>query len=482
MKRGRIASVVVREALYRSRRRWRRRKLRVTSALKTNIIGILAFSFISLSVGSIVLDSPGLIAQVFGILGVIEFIVGAYGSASNVNVILEEKLLEPLTYLPVDERVIRREVFLSIFYWGGVYLLFLVAPAAFLASMALKSVKPFLWGLIEALTIFVLAEGLGFIIGSLSPRYTRSILSRAVQTLIWLVFMSIGMFYFLTVRALESLSVWWIKVVPPFSFGAAFESLSSAAASLSLTVLSVIIFKLGVKRFWRRLTAGRIVAPPVVAAWKVEASKFALLRKDLKLLLRNPRVLASSIYYSIVFPLFIIAPFIAGLGGEALKFLPGLAVFLGGTGGTGVYYYYVIEGEGAKTLYFLPINRKRLAREKVLLLTLIDSLAVIAFLAVGVLTRKNLIGLVAAVSYWLTAYGSGLLNSMLLVRMLPKQLSSWSRETFGRGKIMVLSFVETIVFGSLSFIPVLFSTGTLFYIVALVESGVIAAVGLLATH
>ena len=465
-----IARVLAKEASYRAlKRRGRKRffTLGTGDLVKSNLLGILLLSAFSLmtSVGAIFEES--LFVLLLGTLCVLEIFFGTFSMATNIQTILGDNLLEPISHLPVSQDEVRKAILRIGLYWGGLSLPFTVIPGAALMAWKLRRVSVFIWGAAGAASILFLANGLGYLIGALSYKIGRNPLGRALSTIVWLLFFSFGILFNLFQRFSwgdKSIAAKdWIVLIPPFSFaGASLGELSSMVTSLITAILSVVIFKVGANRFWAAVAYGHGHLPTtsIMPRWTVRAGKFELIRKDLKLLARNPRILASTIYYMLVFgPLIFLtlvpariskgSSYLAGLS----NLIPAASLLMGGIGGISIFRLYTLEAEGARVLYNLPLSRSKLARLKAC------SLAVVSLpmaFAVGVcagLVGGAVIGICAGLTYVISLVGSALLNSSLLTKQLPREPSSWTQETFGRFILVIIMLGEVVFFSILAGLP-----------------------------
>ncbi len=471
-----ISRILAKEASYRARRRGVRRTRLMSlvggGLVRSNLLGALLFTGMSLffSVGA-VFDGR-LIVPMIGVLGLVELLVGAFATASTVHVILSEGLLEPLSTLPVTDSDVRTALLGVGIYWGGLSMLFAVLPGAALVA-AKRGLWPLAaWASLEAGSLLLLAFGVGYLLGSLGPRYTRSRVSRALQTLAWLLFFGFGLLFQLlpqeAVGFSEEVGVpGWLLLIPPFSFPAAALGVGKAAvSSLASALLGAAVMRLGAGRLWRAASSGAFVLPTGAPArgWRITAGRLQFLRKDLKLLGMNPRMLASTVYYAVIGPALVLAPLLteATAGGLIGRFLPAIGLFFGGVGGAGVFYLYALDAEGARLLYLLPLSRGDVARQKAATLAVTVSLIVVAVGAAGAISAGPLLGLASTVTYALTLLGSAMINSAILARRLPREPSAWTQETFSRGTLGLLTLAEFVLFGfaaGLGVVPVLLFGG-----------------------
>ncbi len=459
-----IAGILAKEASYRAQRRAGAERSRLIKLVggglvRSNLLGALLFTGMSLFFCIGAVFDQRFIVPMMGVLGLVELLVGAFATASTVHVILTEGLLEPLSTLPVTESDIRLALLSVGVYWGGLSMVFAVIPGALLIAAKRGMWTVALWGALEAVALLLLAFGVGYLLGSLSPKYTRSRISRALQTVAWLLFFGFGLLFQLLPHQAagfvgEAGVPGWLLLVPPFSFPAAALGVREAiASSLAFAALSSVILRVGAGRLWRAASSGRFALPTSAPTekWVITAGRLQPLKKDLRLLGMNPRMLASTVYYAVIGPAIVIAPMLADVmtGDSGIsRFLPAIGLFFGGVGGAGVYYLYALDAEGARLLYHLPLTRGEVARQKAVTLAATVSPIVLIVGVVGALSGGMLAGLAAVVTYGLTLLGSAMLNSAILAKRLPGEPSAWTQETFTKGTLGLLMLAEFVVFGA----------------------------------
>ncbi|HDM91980.1 MAG TPA: hypothetical protein ENG69_01135 [Candidatus Korarchaeota archaeon] len=453
-----IAGILAKEASYRAAKKakasGRRRLIGAGGFVKSNLLMLMVSVCVSMMIGMpLMVPNPPAeaVVPIAGILGLVELLLGAFTMAHSIHIIATDRLLEPLTSLPVSEKDVRRALLAVGLYWGGLGLPFLVIPA--MAVAAWKLGKPLLlfWGVVEGVTLLLLATGLGYIAGSLAPKTTRNPLLRAVSTISWLLFFGMGMAFSFVSRISAGLhvSASLLELLPPFSFAAAgFRSIASTLVSLSFLALSALTFKLGAGRLWRAASTGWSMPGPVVTPreWRLWRGPVPPpLTKDLKLMLRNPRMLAATFYYMLMGPLFFLFPILTGAKGGAPSLgevLPSITLFIGGMGGWAVEYMYVVEGEGARLLYLLPVSRGRLVEWKASVTTMLGLPVGVAITLAAAWLWGPSIGISAGVTYVLALAGSTMINSLILANQLPREPSSWTQQTFSRGVMLLLFLAE----------------------------------------
>jgi hypothetical protein len=354
------------------------------------------------------------------------------------NTILSEDLLKPISFMPVNEGDLRIALLLVGVYLGGGSVPFLVIPGVIVASLYFKMWGLIFWGLVEAFSVLLLAFGIGYIAGSLGGKYTRSMFSRGVQMAVWLVFLSLAGILQIAPQLFPraSLPREVLDMLPPFSFGGAVLGLGTAVlSSVVFVVAGVTVFWYGASRLWRLAGSGlsSVLVPQAGGRLHLRSGFFEPLLKDLRLLARNPRMLAYVVYYMNVVPLMIVFSFMRGP--KTALIIPSLSLFMAGFAGTGAGYFYVAEGEGSLLLYVLPVTRGWLARRKAAacLVFSLPTMAVIAIL--GYVFGEPSIAVVGVLIFLLGVIGSSLAFSFLAARGLPRSPAVWTNETLREGYV-----------------------------------------------
>ncbi len=455
----RVAEVLAREATYRSRRKTGRsiRLLKLTggSMVKYNALLLVLFSLISLGTGFSALGGRDVAYANLVMLFVMEILMGVLFMALNLQVLVSDRLLEPMFHLPLEETEIRRALSWIGIYWGGAALPSILIPAGIVASIILGDPSILAGALIGSLVALALSLAVGYLAGSLATRYTRSLRGRAISTSVWLLVLGIG---FLMGPLAEGVSAMrgseLLAALPPLCFSLALSSPLALASSLALISASYALLRVGTARFWRVATRGEVAPPRGPAKWSLNFGVRAALMRDLKLVSRTPRILASVIMYSFMFPLAFLLPMLSGGVPPELKgaLLP-IALAVGGLGGFSVLYLYVVEAAGARTLYSLPLTRADVAGLKFLAHSVMN--LPIACAVAAVLSVMMPSGAFPALLYLASFLGSALLNSLVYAAMLPDEPSHWSTETFGRAVIGVIFIVESVAYMALALIPIL---------------------------
>ncbi len=449
----RIAEVVAKEAAYRSRKEAGRslRFFRMSggSMLKYNAFLIAVFTFMSSAVGLSAFGGPEIAYSSLIMLFVMEILMGVLFMALNLQVLVSDKLLEPIFHLPVGEAEIRRALLWVGIYWGGAALPFVLIPGGVVASYLLRDPLIAVGAAAGSLVALILSMALGYLAGSLATRYTRSVKGRAVSTIVWLLVLGLGFAMGPLMDAIsrlyESGAIQVLYVLPPVSFVMMFRDLEALSSSLFLILASYILLKIGTSRFWRVATRGEVPLPRGPTKWSLSFGFTAALMREVKVATRTPRILASLIMYSFIFPLTFVFPlFSEGPSREFLGLLAPIALAVGGLGGFSILYLYIMEAAGAKTLYALPLTRGRIALVKFYtFMTVNMPVAILIAVALAILMPN---GAIPALIYLAALSGSSLFNSLIYALLLPEEPSHWSAETFGRTLVAVLFLLEGIAY------------------------------------
>ncbi len=442
-----LAEIIAREASYRSaKERGKRSFFRLTkgSMLKYNALLIVIFTFISVSMGFGAFAGKELSIIMLMMLSLMEIMMGILIMALNTQVLISDKLLDPMFRLPVSEDDIRRSLSWVGMYWGEAALPFVLIPAGLIMSLILCDVIFFLSSLLMALMGLLISLGLGYLVGSLASRYTRSLKGRAISTLVWVLALGIG-FLIGPVSSIveESLSagIGIINWIPPVSFIFMFQDPVALVTSSASLLLSYLLLKYGTNKFWNAATRGEVPLPKSPVKWSIRYGLVAAVLREIKIAVRTPRILASVIIYSIFLPLSILFPSLStNLPAEFKEYIPILALAVGGLEGFSLLYLYIMEAAGAKSLYSLPLRRSDIAILKFLAFSTVNAPLILAMSAAMLLFPGA--GILPFLVYIGSFMGSSLMNSLMYANMLPEEPSHWSSETFGRNIIGALMIGE----------------------------------------
>ncbi len=457
----RAAEIIAMEAAYRSARKHGKGRefIRITgkSALRYNILLTLMFSLLSSSLGLGAFLGREVSYLLLSVLFMMDVVMGVLTMALNLQMLISDRLLDPLKHLPIDEGGVRSILLWMGLYWGGAALPFLIIPAGLISSLILGDLITLLASVLMSFSSLNLSLGLGYLAGSYSSDYTRSRKGLMRSTLAWLSLLSLGF-------AIGPVASWFLSSIetgariPEWMIPLSFCYLTSPRALISssaLLLLSVTVMILGYMRFWRKISVEEASAPPRPPKWSLTHGPWAALLREMRIVSRTPRVLASLIIYSLVFPVSLISPqktFLGNFLGPNYASLFMLSV--GGLGGFSVVYLYISESSGAKALYLLPLTRSRVAAIKTLSFLLLN-LPLLVAVALVLWIASGWEGILNTLIYVTSFSGSSLLNSSVYAVMLPDAPSHWTSETFGRNLIAAIFSVESGFYFFLGLAPLL---------------------------
>ncbi|MCS7103760.1 MAG: hypothetical protein NZ992_07785, partial [Candidatus Korarchaeum sp.] len=361
-----IAEVIAREANYRAGKEMGGRRnlnlMTAGSALRYNLFLMLILTMISILTGLSALSGREEALFTIIVLFLVEVMLGMLSMALNLQTIISDELLHPLQHFPIEEGELRKALSLLGIYWGGLALPFAMIPAGLVFSV-LHGDLSFLLGFSSAsICAMLLSIALGYLAGSVGGRYTRSLSRRAFSTVIWVILLGAGLMMNPVLSGFSEFlgssegTLGMLTALPPISFlHIAGDPLSFVSSILSM-ILSLALLRIGTSRFWR-IASSPEVASVRIASWSISFGIRASLVRELKLSFRNPRMFASILVYSFLFPLFLIFPMLTNL--QELEEFRGvlslIPLILGGLQGSfAPYYLYIVEAAGAKALYNLP--------------------------------------------------------------------------------------------------------------------------------
>ena len=451
----RVAFVLAKEVAYRSRKAWGRKtyflKTRVKpSVLASNAVPFTLLLILSLPFGLMVLMAPAegarevFVVTTTMVLG-LEGVLALFTAISFTATFTSERLVEALRPLPIDRLSLSRAYFEAmILYWGGLSSLAPLIPVtiaglmrSFEGRLGLLTLAAYMVAAVLATLTFFSA---GILLGTYASLVRRKTSLRVLSTAGWV---AVFAFWLLMQRILSVVEVaepsgsiqgpWWLALLPFFGClmieAKPLLSLASLALSLAITALTV---KLMVQRFDRVLAPLSVpTSAPSWAGLSVRGPVPGYVVKDLRLLAREPRRLASVIYV-LIFPLFLLS----GGGREGGVFAATLApCVIGSLVPLSLSTLYYVEGSAAPFLYTLPLTRRRLALIKVLSASPIAVLASLESAAIAYLsTGAPFLGLYAATLGLVTALLSLVTLSSLTSMMLPDAPSEWSEASISRLK------------------------------------------------
>lgn len=457
----RAAEIIAMEAAYRSARKHGKGRefVRITgrSVLRYNILLVLMFSLLSSALGLGAILGREVSYLILSMLFMMDLVMGVLTMALNLQMLVSDRLLDPLRRLPIGDKGIRRTLLWIGIYWGGAALPFLLLPAGLLSSLILGDMTSLIASALMSISALLLSLGLGYLAGSFSVGYTRSGKGLLGSTLAWISLLSLGFavgpvasWFLSSLEKGASIPEW----VVPISF-CYLNSTPALASSLAFLLLSASALVWGARRFWKTVSTLEPRIPEGSPPWSITHGLPAALMREVKIAMRTPRVLASLIIYSLVFPVSLISPQMTLLGdflGEGYSALFMLSV--GGLGGFSIVYLYITESSGAKALYLLPITRARVALLKVISFLILNFPLLMAVFAV-LWVSSGLPGLINALIYLASFSGSALLNSSVYAIMLPDAPSHWTSETFGRNLIAAIFSAESGFYFMLGLAPLI---------------------------
>ena len=479
----RIAKIIAREAAYRvSKKHGREYALKnlksryrsffsvSRSVLRANLVMAIVYSAISMGLAEsmYLMPNPSIrqmnIVIIFSILGLLEIFLGAFTMANFFQTLMSDRLLDTITYLPITNSDIRKILLALTIYWGGLSSAFLILPGAILVSYQTNNFLLLIFSTGETVFCLLTAFGIGYFAGSIAPKTTRNPIIRGLSTLIWMIIFGFGFIFFFVESYLKniSISIEMLKIIkmmyiilPPFNFVySAYGQLNAVISSLIWLGLSYAIFRKGVNRYWKAVYMVGISYGEAISEkgrWSLWGATISpKIRKDLTLLFRTPRMLASTLYL-LIFPMFIIFPFLAAPSNIIISpIIPALALFVGGLSGIGTQNLYSVDGEGAKLLYLLPISREDVIKEKALTLTLLATPFSMLILF-GICWRFGLLeGIVSSVTYTLALMSSSLFSSYLDANNLPREMAAWTPQSISGLNRAVKTFLSMLIYAVLA--------------------------------
>ena len=466
-----VASILAKEAIYRFTKERRGAKI-FTNPLATNLIALLIYTFLSLATSfytvytGAYLYNPDQVAAINTMLIAVALFVSILIMMYNLHILVTDRLIDQLTYLPISTSDMKKALLTLNMYWGIFTIPFLFIPGAILHTIYSKNVA-YLIAAIETSIFTTLATLiLGFLAASFSPRVTRSPYIRLASTILWLIFMGLGIFVsglgkYIFENNIEvgiTPSETWIRAIPPFSLTyQIYGDIAAIYTSMIVIIALIPLLNASINRFW-----GSIFRTPKIMPI-YETGKVTLKRPripiwlyiDIKALARHPRFLASTIYilgFPILMPLFI------GFTTRMIisEIIPSFTMAMGAFSGVLVTNLFVIEGDGAKLLYLLPITRKDVVLNKsvnTLFLSGVASIGLVIF--ISIITELGLPYLIlTAFIYMMSAFSSSLFISIAYIDHIPDKPSPWTQYTFSgldiNIKIMGLMMIYTILAGGIA--------------------------------
>ncbi len=424
------------------------------SALSSNVLGAFFYSLISIfSSLSLIMMPKGTAspAEVFAIALTILLSFGIAMILMQVapftSVFIREGILDLIRTLPLsDSEILKAYLASATLYSGGLSVSFMFIP--FLITASYLSIHgglppPYVGvGALSAACLIVFGFSIGMAIGSYSYSLSRRASLRAVSTVAWLAcfamtYLMYGMMSWIVKAALyvaPALSTWGLMVPfigPLYAWGR--PALLAACIAETVTI-SALSYTLALRRV-RALMLGAEYAVAAKASIKVSAPSIrvtgvihGMIRKDLKLLSRDPRRFANMLFLTILPLIFSFTMSGRKLGVLGMPLSLMVAGFAGSMSGISSDVLYYIEGGGAAVLYTLPLSRRSVALSKSLCASMITMPIAVAVSSIIPVLSGGSPYLVAASGLIAASLNLGysLLNSSITIKLLPKEPSEWT--------------------------------------------------------
>ncbi len=447
------------------------------SIVKSNVLGAIFYSIVSFS-ASVPLGmatyakvpAPEVFSVSLTVLVGFAFALSLMQVTPFTSTFIREGLVDLLRLLPLTDSQILKAYLTALFlYWGGLSLAFIFVPffivSAYVAIQGFLPGTYVLLGLLAALATFAFSYSLGIALGSYSYAVRRRASLRVASTVAWLVsFMMMFLLYRASSIMMEAakslepvLSTWGALIPfvgPLFTLPNPLLTLASLGESAVLVAVAYLLARRRISAVF--LGGAEFAAVKAVPTKKVRVGEaglsvsgltWSMVRKDLKLLSREPRRLANMLFL-VVLPIIMSVPTASSsnlMARYSTYMVFFMASFLGAFSGLASDNVFYVEGSGALLLYHLPISKRDVALAKALTCSLITapiSVAVVAGTSLY-LTGSPALTLYAAGVTALLNVGFSLLNSSVTTSMLPDTPSEWSEYSF-RGS-MSTRFARTVV-------------------------------------
>ncbi len=428
------------------------------SAFESNVFGAVVYGLLSSFLGAfIVLGSKaGIDASIafsagLTILDLLAMLLLSMHVTSFTSTFVREGVVDLVRVLPIDSSTAFRAYLVALYlYWGALSISFLFIPylaiAIYAAARGALSVAQLCAGFFSAATSMAFATFVGMALGASSYLARKRVSLRVVSTVGWLAtfvavyasYYAMGRIYPAFVHAQPAIARWGALIPflgPVYAYSNPLPLATSASITVGITLASLAFSR---SRINAVLSWGAPSAPAapraVVPKARVLSPLAAMVLKDVKLLCREPRRLASMLFI-IVFPV-IMALANPGIGRGAWI---AIGCAMGGFAGLSSDHAFFVEGSGAKLLYHLPIGRRFLAIAKSLSsLALAMPVALGAYVAISLAFSAPPTTVLEGVALAILAgIGVSLLNSVVTTSLLPRQPSEWTelslRGEAGRG-------------------------------------------------
>ncbi|RLE60208.1 MAG: hypothetical protein DRJ35_03940 [Thermoprotei archaeon] len=486
-----LAKILAKESVFRASKRnikvpFISRDYTKVSALSSNLLPGIFFLLFA-SVHSILIISVT-VEELPSILLPTLFMVAYFNliqMLSFSSIFFGDELFEPVKIMPLNSKDIVKTYFVAyLLYWGGASTIMLFLPQFLIGAIFRLDALPFLIAFLYS-SVAVMSSSIlvAVYIGTYTEVFRKNILMNILSAIGWLILIS--SYYLMSyIPAIANYG----KMIPreymsfialiPF-IGPLYIGLYPLESIISIILTGVLVYSVYFKTYncVETVIAGTRISHLPFLARRIEERKIkyrrlsrhlSLVRKDFKLILREPRRL-SGILYLLLFPIFFIG-FRTVDENMIFIFLSFVGSIIGISSTTWIY----LEGEGAKVLYYLPLKRTDIYIAKIL-----DSLVVL-FFAVIFFVFLEIIGFATMSLYGIAAMVSNftLLSTTtlaIIIANLPEHPSSWTESSINRFAIILLEILLTI--GSMA-IPIVFSLlyGIIVATIASIIMGVIGAI------
>jgi len=453
------------------------------SILKSNVLGAIFYSIISfsasiplLAINYAKIPATDTFSVSLTVLVGFAFALSLMQVTPFTSTFIREGLVDLLRLLPLTDSQILKAYLTALFlYWGGLSLTFIFIPFFAVSTyVAIEGALPgtyLLLGIFAVVTALAFSYSLGMALGSYSYAVKRKASLRIMSTAAWLLsFMMMFLLYRTSsamieaAKTLEPVLRTWGALIPfagpLFSAVNPILTLGSVGESALLVVLAYVLAR---KRISKVFLGGAeyAVAAKARPVKRVKVSEAelrvsgligAMIRKDLKLLSREPRRLANMLFL-VLLPIIMSVPM--GSGSFMTRYSTYMVLFissfLGAFSGLASEYVFYAEGAGALLLYHLPLRKYDVALAKALtcsIITLPISVAVVGGFTMYFTGSAALMSYGIAITAMLNL-GFSLINSAVTMSMLPSTPSEWSEYSFrsSMGTRFVRSVVKLVILG-----------------------------------
>jgi len=448
------------------------------SVIKSNILSSILFSLVSISASAVVaLGNPVAYAVSATILAGVSIAMALMYVTPFTSTVIREGIIDLLRTLPITpSQVLKTYLTALMLYWGGLSVTFFYIPylvvSTYYVLVGTLGIQELLLALLAFTTSLLFSYLLGIALGTYSYVVRRRAVLRYVTAIAWaltflIVYLMFSITSHITTLIKSSTHLGMLELVGPYIpfVGPLFSYLVSPQL-LTLSVIEslaivVATYFVGRGRLASVILHGaeyrvptKVVKAPVTSV-KPKPYLLGIVRKDLKVLLREPRRLGSMIVM-MVFPLVIGFTMFSK---EPILSSALITSFVGAFSGLSVEYLYYAEGSGAQLLYLLPIRKRDVAISKSLATSVITSpisLAIattFSLLKVGNVVTSLALGTSAAA----LSLGYSLINSALIINSVPKEPSYWNELTFRRSlsSRLVRTLVAIVGVGASVAIPLI---------------------------